>query len=398
MNQPAHEISQYENESSNPQLPQQLLQQLRQDLREAFLEREQLIDGMLAALLAKQHILLLGPPGTAKSALAQALCKAIDGADYFAWLLTRFSTPEELFGPISLVALQQDRFERKVEGKLPEAHVAFLDEIFKANSSILNALLTLINERKYHNGGATLDCPLVTVVGASNELPEGEELEALFDRFALRYWVSPLMEQENMRTLLTAPEPTITTRLQLRDLELLQLEASQLPLPDATIDGILAIKEKLEEEGFRSSDRRWKQLLGVLKAYAYIEGDAEVTEESFAILPDMLWREPKDRAAISGIIASVGNPLSVKALEILDAAKESVGELGSFSGGDSGQKADWLKSASLVDTQLQQMTGELESLLSGHPASRSRKVEQALAEVGRLRTGLMGRIAALYNL
>lgn len=378
--------------------PRQQLDLLRQQLNKTFFEREQVIDGFLSALLARQHILLLGPPGTAKSALAQALCSAFDGADYFAWLLTRFSTPEELFGPVSLAALQQDRFERKLDGKLPTAHVAFLDEIFKANSAILNALLTLINERTFYNDGTSIACPLVSVVGASNELPEGEELEALFDRFALRFWIEYLADERNVRALLTSPTPKVSANLTLSELEFLQHEASQVVLPDTTIDGLLAIKGKLDHEGFRNSDRRWCQLLGVLKAYAYLQGDDEVTEEHFDLLPDMLWREPKDRSTIASVIASVGNPLCVKAQEVRDAAQEAVRELGRFDGGNGSEKAEWLKDASLVDTTLQQMIAELQALVDGHPPSRTRKVGLALGQVQQLRKDVMSRIAALYNL
>jgi MoxR-like ATPase len=120
--------------------------------------------------------------------LARALAQAFGGV-YFERLLTKFSTPEELFGPISLKALEQDKFQRVLTGKLPEAQFAFVDEIFKSSSAILNSLLTLINERVFHNDGAAVQCPLVTMFGASNELPEGKELEALFDRFLFRFEV-----------------------------------------------------------------------------------------------------------------------------------------------------------------------------------------------------------------
>src|SRR6185436_4195728 len=117
-------------------------------------------------------------------------------------------TPEELFGPVSLRALEQDRFERVIAGKLPEAEFAFIDECFKANSAILNSLLTLINERVFHNDGQQMRCPLVTMFGASNELPDGKELEALFDRFVLRFDVQYLLAASNMRGVLAAGEPT----------------------------------------------------------------------------------------------------------------------------------------------------------------------------------------------
>src|SRR6266542_2166206 len=133
-------------------------QQLRSELMARFPERKEVIDGALAAVLAGEHVLLLGPPGTAKSALARAIAQAFGGI-YFERLLTKFSTPEELFGPISLKALEQDRFKRVLTGKLPEAQFAFIDECFKANSAILNSLLTLVNERLYHDDGAPLNVP-----------------------------------------------------------------------------------------------------------------------------------------------------------------------------------------------------------------------------------------------
>ena len=180
------------------------LQLIRAQLQARFLERDDVVHGLLAALVAREHVLVLGPPGTAKSMLAAELCSRVDGASLFSWLLTRFSTPEELFGAISLKALEDDRYVRVTDGRLPEAHIAFLDEVFKANSAILNSLLALMNERVFHNGGVANPTPLQTLVGASNELPEGEELDALFDRFLLRFWVPYLAERRNVRRLLVS--------------------------------------------------------------------------------------------------------------------------------------------------------------------------------------------------
>src|SRR5581483_4590903 len=189
------------------------IRSIRDELNRMFLERAELIDGALAALLSHSHVLLIGPPGTAKSMLAEELCTRIEGARYFQWLLTRFSTPEELFGAVSLKGLEQDDYRRVTTHKLPEAHIAFLDEIFKANSSILNALLTLINERIFHNGRERVAVPLVTLFGASNELPDEEELTALYDRFMFRFITDYISEDFRFLKMLEGGGDGVRTAL-----------------------------------------------------------------------------------------------------------------------------------------------------------------------------------------
>ena len=162
------------------------LRALIDSLEGGLLERSAAVRLVLLAALAGEHVLLIGPPGTAKSELSRRLHRAFDDARYFERLLTRFSTPEELFGPLSLKALEDDRYERLTEGYLPTASIAFLDEVFKANSAILNALLTLLNEREFDNGAGRSRTPLISVIGASNEVPMEEALMAFYDRFLLR--------------------------------------------------------------------------------------------------------------------------------------------------------------------------------------------------------------------
>jgi MoxR-like ATPase len=210
------------------------LQQLRADLQGRFPERRDVIEGALAAVLAGEHVLLLGPPGTAKSALVRAVAQAFGGC-YFERLLTKFSTPEELFGPISLKALEQDRYERVTSGKLPEAEFAFVDEVFKANSAILNSLLTAMNERLFHNDGTPTQMPLVALFGASNELPDGKELEALFDRFLLRFDVQYLLRPSSFRAVLLAPEPAIAAALTMSELRQAQVDVARVKVTEETV-------------------------------------------------------------------------------------------------------------------------------------------------------------------
>ena len=273
------------------------LEQLRTDLAARFPERKDVIDGSLAAFLAGEHVLLLGPPGTAKSALARAIAQAFGGT-YFERLLTKFSTPEELFGAISLKALEQDRFARVTAGKLPEAQFAFVDEVFKANSAILNSLLTLVNERVFHNDGQPVSCPLVTMFGASNELPEGKELEAMFDRFLLRFETGYLLRPANLKLVLTSPDAGACSVMTMPDLRRAQADAAKVVVTDETVDALIQIRDACKAEGIIASDRRWKKSLKLAQASAYMAGEKKTSPEDLSILVDSLWREPKDRPKV----------------------------------------------------------------------------------------------------
>src|SRR5271168_1644213 len=158
---------------------------LARELQERFLGKDEVIRLLIVAAIAGEHAVLIGPPGTAKSALIRTFSRLLD-ARYFEYLLTRFTEPNEIFGPVAIAAFREGRYERRTEGMLPTAEIVFLDEVFKSNSAILNALLTLLNERRYASGGHVLKCPLLSAFGASNEVPSDETLTAIYDRFILR--------------------------------------------------------------------------------------------------------------------------------------------------------------------------------------------------------------------
>jgi MoxR-like ATPase len=301
---------------------QEKLKKIREELRQTFIERGDLIDGALAALLSSHHVLIIGPPGTAKSMLADEICRRVEGANYFQWLLTRFTTPEEIFGAVSLKALEQDEYRRVTVHKLPEAHIAFLDEIFKSNSSILNAILTLMNERLFHNGKELVGVPLLTLFGASNELPEEDELTALYDRFLLRFVVNYISEDFRFLRMLEAQPQTERTVLALTELEQLLADVRRVAIPPHVYRGITNIRRELNKKNIQASDRRYRQSLSLLQAHAYLDGRNEVFEDDLFFLEHVLWRDPAEHEQVRNTIRELLLGYEQQITELLYESKE----------------------------------------------------------------------------
>jgi len=282
----------------------QKLHEIKSALNKKFFERENEVEGILVAILSRQHMLMIGPAGTAKSALAVELTKIVEGTSYFQWLLTRFSTPEEVFGPLSLKDLEEGVYKRNTTSKMPEAHLVFLDEIFKANSAILNSLLTLINERLFYNDGHPIEVPLISVIGASNEYPEeGEGLEALFDRFLLRFEIDFIAEESNFVSMMKDEgEDVETPKMHLDELIQLQNMADKVKIPDEVYETLSTIRRELQDEGIQPSDRRFKQSLSILQARALINQRESVQIEDIAILENALWETLDQKEAVCTIV------------------------------------------------------------------------------------------------
>ncbi|KAL4859996.1 hypothetical protein ACK3TF_000225 [Chlorella vulgaris] len=281
------------------------------DLQTGLLERETEVRLLLLAALCGEHLLLLGPPGTAKSELSRRLSK-LTGGRYYERLLTRFSVPEELFGPLSMKGLESDLYVRKIDGYLPTAEVAFVDEIFKANSAILNALLTLLNERLFDNGNERITVPLLCLVGASNELPESEELDALYDRFLIRRNVAQVSASQ-LATLARLAAGTLDAGDRMSTDDPTNGAAGQGQVPELDMDdfrntaavayGKVDVPEADKcEPPVYVSDRRFMKSIKMLQVAAWADGRTAVHEYDCLLLEFVLGQRPDDAQKVRSFL------------------------------------------------------------------------------------------------
>ncbi|MEK8128526.1 AAA family ATPase [Paenibacillus filicis] len=281
---------------------QQKLEQAIEQLEARFLEREELIRLLLLGLMAGENALLVGPPGTAKSQLARGVAQLFDGGRWFDYLLTRFTTPDEMFGPVSLRQLKLDQYVRQTEGYLPAVDFAFLDEIFKANSAILNALLSMLNERIFFNGQEKQQAPLRFLIAASNELPDdNEQLEALYDRFLIRYEVEYLKQMSSYERMFQLSDEPLSPVLSLTHVDTVRAAASKVTLPETLIYMLYQLKTALEDKQYKLSDRRWRKIGQVWQTSAALNGRTEANVWDTVFTPHMLWDNPEDYSVLNGL-------------------------------------------------------------------------------------------------
>ena len=285
------------------------LKALLESLERGLVERSQCVRLCLLAALAGEHTLLIGPPGTAKSELARRLHTVFRGGRYFERLLTRFTVPEELFGPLSIQALEEDRYERHTDGFLPTATIAFIDEVFKANSAILNALLTLLNEREFDNGAGRMHCPLISVLGATNAVPEDEIADAFFDRFLLRLPVAAVSDagfaallQVDKGQVWTAPPVDLT--LDAAALAQLAADAARVHLPADLLALLAELRQHLAAQSVAVSDRRWVKITALLRVAAAGEGRETVALWDLLLLPWLSAPDAERQAQVADWLAA----------------------------------------------------------------------------------------------
>ena len=328
---------------------------LLQEMNRGIYEKNTEISLSLLAALAGESVILLGPPGVAKSMVARQLKTAFRDAQSFEYLMSRFSTPDEIFGPVSIQKLKtSDTYERAVEGYLPTADVVFLDEIWKAGPAIQNTLLTVINEKIFRNGNREMHLPLKLLVAASNELPaKGEGLEALWDRFVIRIESRPIKLEKNFRAMLLESHADFSrsTRVlghadfadnaDFSDLKITGEEYAEwaekickIGVKEEVLDAISAIRKSLravnvdeaaERRNIYVSDRRWKNIVRLLRTSAFMQDREEVDICDLLPIYHCLWQEPEERDAIRSIvIRALFSPFAEKLVEMKNALAEDI--------------------------------------------------------------------------
>ena len=346
---------------------------LLREMNRGIYEKETEISLSLLAALAGESIILLGPPGVAKSMVARQLKNAFRDAHSFEYLMSRFSTPDEIFGPVSIQKLKtSDTYERAVDGYLPTADVVFLDEIWKAGPAIQNTLLTVINEKIFRNGNREMHLPLKLLVAASNELPaKGEGLEALWDRFVIRIESRPIKMEKNFRAMLLEVKSSLEVKSEERrvkkqsstaegkvnstdlfedtisgeqigaDVSISPAEYAEwsqaidkIGVKEEVLDAISCIRKALravnvdeaaERRNIYVSDRRWKNIVRLLRTSAFMQDREEVDICDLLPIYHCLWQEPEERDAIRSIvIRSLFAPFADKLVEMKKALAEDI--------------------------------------------------------------------------
>ena len=328
---------------------------LLQEMNRGIYEKNTEISLSLLAALAGESVILLGPPGVAKSMVARQLKTAFRDAQSFEYLMSRFSTPDEIFGPVSIQKLKtSDTYERAVEGYLPTADVVFLDEIWKAGPAIQNTLLTVINEKIFRNGNREMHLPLKLLVAASNELPaKGEGLEALWDRFVIRIESRPIKLEKNFRAMLLESHADFSgstgvlghadfaDNADSSDLKITGEEYAEwaekickIGVKEEVLDAISAIRKSLravnvdeaaERRNIYVSDRRWKNIVRLLRTSAFMQDREEVDICDLLPIYHCLWQEPEERDAIRCIvIRALFSPFAEKLVEMKNALAEDI--------------------------------------------------------------------------
>jgi MoxR-like ATPase len=384
-----------------------LLRKAADEINNEFYERREVIEVLLITLLARGNHFMLGVPGVAKSELTRRVAKIIKDAVFYDVLFDTQIGLAEYFGQWDpILYKQKNLWRRNTMGKAPRAHIFFGDEEGKAGPNVLNPLLTLINEHKFHNGcsicgmdpykaaphecdGQPADAPLLMFVGASNEELELPKLEALWDRKLTRMIVQPIQESGNFRNYLRSKvvktPKAAPTQVDLKDLlHAIEVEVPAIDMPESIEDKLMQLRADLKGAQIEPSDRRWGQCVTLLQATAYYFGRDTVDEEDLTILQHALWDTQDQIPAVTAAVLSNASTTTKWALETL----VELGKLETRLGGMDGQSAD---NMSRVGADINLKLGRYEKqyderLEEAKTENRSTvKIEQVFDQIIRLR-------------
>lgn len=296
--------------------------QIEKEVNVEVFERGPEIRTSMLALVAQRHHFQYGPPGIGKSFLVERISKRIefDIEDaYFHWLMTQYTTPPELYGGPILPLMREGIYKLNTAKKLPKAYIVFLDEIFKGNSSILNSNLMIMNERKFINADDDPHIPLISMFGASNEMPDGEALNALWDRLHFRHAVEPLQNTSSVMKMLKGgklpePDPIIT----IGEILKAQREAEEVLVPEDIFDAIKDLRDNMKEENLYATDRRWVESLPIIRAEAWLRGRTVADIDDLRPLMHVLWEKLDTRKQIKKLVLDLANPIERDAGDVLE--------------------------------------------------------------------------------
>ena len=380
---------------------QEKLHTISTQLNDFFVERDEEIHGLLLAGLTGSNIIFLGSPGIAKSLLITSFSKLMGNAKIFKKLVNKYTIPEELFGPFKIAELRNNVFERNIEDTLVDADIGFLDEVFKANSGILNALLDIMNEREFRNGTKILKVPLKFLAGASNEIPEEDDgLAAMYDRFLLKFMSNPIIEDSNFLQMINSTVPNYTPIISMDELRAVQKDINAVTM-SAEIGALFnALRNKLRSEGLAATDRTYRNSINILKAEAYLNDRNFIDSQDFEVLKHVLWTDPDKRRQVYSLILEIANPIMKEIEELYDEALTMQSEYTAKSQANKGKKGNkddvnltGLDVAAKMSNISQKISVKMK--LMNDAKMNITKVKKILNHIDQLRRGIIGDITSM---
>jgi MoxR-like ATPase len=307
-----------------------------EEINELNFERAEIAWSMVVALISQQHLLMVGPGGTAKSKIVKDFVRRVTGINYFETAFDETSTPDQVLGPPDIKTMVEEGKTRRVpDGMLPTAHIAFLDEFFNGNGPVLHSIMPILNERIFHNNGKPVLTPLMSVFAGTNKLNADQDQAALWDRIHIRHQVGYVKDRDNLTDLLRAAmerqvstyQPAADpTTVSVDELRQAHDEAMQLRVSDVAMDTYLDLIETLAHQGVEVSTRRQVEGLKAVVANAWLQGHSEVLVGDLGIIQHMFWTSQDDIGKVKSAVLTACNPGEKRALELLDDLQDLVEE------------------------------------------------------------------------